>query len=114
MHIAYCRRKDPSTAIRELGGLVWHPNKSQVLGLNLEGVVFRWDPYEDEVNEVFAAATELSISRDGKLFVTGDSHGRAKIFTTDSFTQLYQLASQDPILGLALSPDSRRFYDIGG
>ncbi|SPO06728.1 uncharacterized protein DNG_09422 [Cephalotrichum gorgonifer] len=114
IHIGHCRRKDPTIAIRELRELVWHPNMPQVLGLNFEGVVFRWDPYEDEVDEVFTAASKLSISRDGQLFVTGDGYGRVKIYTTDTFTHLYQLASQDAVLGLALSPDSRRFYDIRG
>ena len=114
MHIGYSRRKDPTIAIRELRELVWHPNMPRILGLNIEGLVFRWDPYEDEVDEVSTDASKLCISRDGNLFVTGDPHGRTKIFTTDTFTQLYQLASQDPVLGLALSPDCRRFYDIRG
>lgn len=114
VHIGHCWRKDETVAIRELRELVWHPHIPEILGLNVEGVVFRWSPYDGEVDELSAAATKLSISRDGDLFATGDSHGRVKLYTTSTFTLLYQLASQDAVFGLTFSPDSRRFYDIRG
>lgn len=113
-HIGYCRRKDDTSMVRELRDLVWHPYQPEVLGLTVEGVVFRWAPYEDSVDELTAEASKLAISNDGELFVTGDSHGRIKLYTTANFSLLYQLPAQEAIFGLAFSPDSKRFYDIRG
>ena len=114
VHIGHCWRKNEAVAIRELRELVWHPHLPEILGLNVEGVVFKWAPYDGEINELPAAATKLSISRDGDLFATGDGHGRVKLYTTSTFSLLYQLAAQDAVFGLTFSPDSRRFYDIRG
>lgn len=58
--------------------------------------------------------SRLAISKDGNLFATGDVHGTVKVYTTSDFKLIYQLASQDPVLGLAFSPGLRRFYDIRG
>lgn len=113
-HIGYCRRKDDTSMVRELRDLVWHPYQPEVLGLTVEGIVFRWAPYEDTVDELTAEASKLAISNDGELFVTGDSHGRIKLYTTANFSLLYQLPAQEAIFGLAFSPDSKRFYDIRG
>lgn len=113
-HIGYCRRKDDTSMVRELRDLVWHPYQPEVLGLTVEGVVFRWTPYEDSVDELTAEASKLAISNDGELFVTGDSHGRIKLYTTAKFSLLYQLPAQEAVFGLAFSPDSKRFYDIRG
>jgi WD40 repeat protein len=113
-HVGHCRRKDDVSMVRELRDLVWHPFQPEVLGLNVEGVVFRWTPYEDRVDELPAEATKLAISNDGELFVTGDAHGRIKLYTTANFSLLYQLSAQDAVFGLAFSPDSKRFYDIRG
>lgn len=113
-HIGYCRREDDTSMTRELRELSWHPYQPEVLGLNVEGVVFKWAPYEDRVDELPAEASKLSVSGDGELFVTGDAHGRVKLYTTASFSLLYQLSAQDPVFGMTFSPDSKRFYDIRG
>lgn len=113
-HIGYCRRKDDVSMVRELRDLVWHPYQPEVLGLTVEGVVFRWAPYEDSVDELSAEASKLAISNDGELFVTGDSHGRIKLYTTTNFSLLYKISAQEAVFGLAFSPDSKRFYDIRG
>ncbi|KAL1878008.1 hypothetical protein Daus18300_002362 [Diaporthe australafricana] len=113
-HIGYCRREEDTSMTRELRELVWHPYQPEILGLNVEGVVFKWAPYEDRVDELPAQASKLSISSDGELFVTGDAHGRVKLYTTASFLLLYQLSTQDSVFGMAFSPDSKRFYDIRG
>ncbi|KAK6088625.1 NACHT and WD domain-containing protein [Seiridium cupressi] len=114
IHIGHCRRKNDMAVLRELRQLIWHPNLPELLAVNLEGTVIKWAPYEDEVDEVDASATKLSMSKDGNLFVTGDGHGRIKLYATSSLTLLYQLAAQDAVFGLAFSPDSSRFYDIRG
>lgn len=113
-HIGYCRRKDDVSMVRELRDLVWHPYQPEVLGLTVEGVVFKWAPYEDSVDELSAEASKLAISNDGELFVTGDSHGRIKLYTTANFSLLYKISAQEAVFGLAFSPDSKRFYDIRG
>ncbi|ROW08795.1 hypothetical protein VMCG_02977 [Cytospora schulzeri] len=114
MHIGHCRRQDESAMVRELRDLVWHPYQPEVLGLTVEGVVFKWAPYEDTVDELTTGATRLSISNDGELFITGDAHGRVKLYTTSSFTLLHQVSAQDGVFDLAFSPDSKRFYDVRG
>ncbi|KAI0550041.1 hypothetical protein F4679DRAFT_544620 [Xylaria curta] len=114
MHIGHCRRTNEDSAIREIRDLSWHPHLPEVFGLTFEGIVFRWAPYEDTVEEVSTGATKLCLSKDGELLATGDSHGRIRLYTTDGFILLYQLTSQYSVLGLAFSPDSRRLYDIRG
>ena len=114
VHIAHCWRKREEIARGEVIEAVWHPHDAEVLGLYIEGVVFKWRPYEDEVEELAAGASRLAISRDGNLFATGDVRGTVKVFTTSDFCLLYQLTSEDTVLGLAFSPDLRRFYDIRG
>lgn len=113
-HIGYCRRKDDVSMVRELRDLVWHPYQPEVLGLTVEGVVFRWAPYEDSVDELSAEASKLAISNDGELFVTGDSHGRIKLYITANFSLLCKISAQEAVFGLTFSPDSKRFYDIRG
>ena len=114
VHIGHCWRKREEVARGEVIDAVWHPHNIEVLGLYIEGVVFKWRPYEDETDELATGASRLAISRDGNLFATGDVRGTVKVFTTSDFCLLYQLASEDTVLGLAFSPDLRRFYDIRG
>jgi hypothetical protein len=114
VHINHCWRARDEMARGEVIEAMWHPHIPEVLGLYIEGVVFKWNPYEGEPEEIATGASRLAISNDGKLFATGDVHGTVKVYTNSEFSLLYQLASQDTVLGLAFSPDSRRFYDIRG
>jgi hypothetical protein len=114
MHIGHCWRKREEISRGEVIEAVWHPQAPEVLGLYIEGVVFKWRPYENEVDEMATGASRLAIGRDGILFATGDVHGTVKVFTTSGFYSVYQLASQENVLGLTFSPDLRRFYDIRG
>ena len=113
-HINHCWRAREEVARGEVIEAVWHPHSPEVLGLYIEGVIFKWNPYEGEPQEIATGASRLAISSDGNLFATGDVHGTVKVYTTSEFSLLYQLASQDTVLGLAFSPDLRRFYDIRG
>lgn len=114
VHIGHCWRQGEELTRGQVIDAAWHPYAPEVLGLYIEGIVFKWSPYEGEVEELTTGASKLAISRDGNLFATGDVHGIVKIFNTLDFSLVYQLASQDSILGLAFSPDSNRFYDIRG
>ncbi|KAI2466515.1 hypothetical protein F4781DRAFT_434287 [Annulohypoxylon bovei var. microspora] len=113
-HIGHCWRTREKVAMGDVIDAVWHPYHPELLGLYIEGVIFKWRPYEGETVEMFTGASKLAISRDGNLFTTGDSRGIVKVYTTSDLSLLYQLASQDIVLGLAFSPDNRRFYDIRG
>ncbi|KAH8802637.1 NACHT and WD domain protein [Xylogone sp. PMI_703] len=114
-HIGHCWRKDREGVARgEVIEAVWLPHSHTVLGLYIEGFVFKWSPNTGELDEIEARASRLAISRDGNLFATGDVRGTVKVFTTSDFHVIYQLASQDTVFGVAFSPDLCRFYDIRG
>lgn len=114
VHIGHCWRKREGVARGEVIEAVWHPHCPEVLGLYIEGVVFKWRPYDGENDEIATGASRLAMSRDGNLFATGDVRGTVKVYTTSDFCLLYQLASEDTVLGLVFSPDLHRFYDIRG
>ncbi|KAL9625128.1 MAG: hypothetical protein Q9160_000857, partial [Pyrenula sp. 1 TL-2023] len=113
-HLGHCWRNREEVARGEVIEAVWHPHSPEVLGLYIEGVVFKWRPYDGKSEEIATGASRLAINRDGSLFATGDVHGTVKVYTASDFGLLYQLASQDTVLGLAFSPNSSRFYDIRG
>lgn len=114
VHVGHCWRTRDVLARGEVIEAVWHPHQPEILGLYIEGVIFRWRPYDDETEEFAAGASRLAMSTDGSLIVTGDVRGTVKVFTTADLTNLYQLVSEDNVLGLAFSPDLRRFYDVRG
>lgn len=114
VHIGHCWRKREEVSRGEVVEAVWHPHYPEVLGLYIEGVVFKWRPYDDEIDELDTGASRLAISRDGNLFATGDVRGMVKVYITSDFHLLYRLASEDTVSGMAFSPDLRRFYDIRG
>ncbi|KAH6680769.1 NACHT and WD domain protein [Halenospora varia] len=111
-HIGHCWRTRDELARGEVIQAVWLPYSSEVLGLYIEGVVFKWSPYGDDTSELSTGASRLALSRDGNIFVTGDVHGSVKVYSTQDFTLIYQLTSQDRVIGLAFGPDPCRFYDI--
>lgn len=113
-HIGHCWRKREAVARGEVIAAAWHPHSPDIIGLYLEGVVFKWSPYENEVEELSTGASRLALSKDGELFATGDVHGTVKVYTTSGLCLLYQLTSQDTVLDLSFSPDLQRFYDIRG
>ncbi|KAJ5173900.1 uncharacterized protein N7500_001831 [Penicillium coprophilum] len=114
VHINHCWRAREVVARGEILEAIWHPHNPELLGLYIEGVVFKWNPYEGDPEELETGASRLAMSADGSLFATGDVRGTIKVHTTSEFRLLYQLASQDSVLGLAFSPGLGRFYDIRG
>ncbi|KAL2022188.1 hypothetical protein VTK56DRAFT_6017 [Thermocarpiscus australiensis] len=99
----------------EVFRVAWHPLSGEVFGLTQVGLLFRWDPHEEEANAtVQTGGNCLAVSQDGSLVATGDGFGTIKVFLTTDFSKLYQLSSQDPVLYLSFSTDSRRLYDIRG
>ena len=114
IHIGHCWRQREEVTAGQVIEAVWHPHTPEVLGLYIEGTIFKWKPYDNQVEELAAGASRLAMSRDGNVFATGDVRGTVKVYTTSDFGLLYQLASEDNVLGLSFSPDTRRFYDIRG
>ena len=114
VHIGHCWRRREEVARGEVIEAVWHPHYPEVLGLYIEGVVFKWRPHDGDTEEIATGASRLAISRDGDLFATGDVRGTVKVYTTSDLCLLYQLTSEEAVLGLAFSPDLTRFYDIRG
>ena len=98
----------------EVTRLSWHPYTGEVIGLYLEGAIFKWHPYHDETQEVHAGANSFAVSQDAKCLATGDPNGIIKLFGMADFTLVYQFASQDPIFDLCFAPDSQRLYDVRG
>ena len=98
----------------EVTRLPWHPYTGEVVGLYLEGVIFKWHPYHDETQEVHAGANSFAGSQDARCLATGDPNGIIKLFGMADFSLVYQFASQDPVFGLCFAPDSRRLYDVRG
>ncbi len=96
--------------------LVWNPASDHVLGIYLNGTVFKWDPMEREAEEMEqragVLATELACSADGRLIVTSQRDGSLKVFSFDNFTLLFNLTSMWRPSAMAFSPDSRRIYDL--
>ena len=98
----------------EVTRLSWHPYTGEVIGLYLEGVIFRWHPYHDETQEIYAGAVSFAVSQDAKCLATGDPHGIIKLFDLADFSLVYQFASQGSVFDLCFAPNSRRLYDVRG
>lgn len=113
-HIGHCWRKRDVVARGEVIDAAWVPHTPEVIGVYIEGVIFKWNPYTSATDELAVGASRMSMSRDGYVMATGDGKGTIKIFTTNTFSLLYQLASQDTVFDIAFSPDVCRFYDIRG
>lgn len=121
-HSGHCWRRGKSRKKRaEVEDVVWHPRYKLVLGVYIDGTVFKWRPsLKDsaskrprwEPKEIATGASKIAISWDGNLFVTGDPRGAVKIYTTLGFHLLYHLASEDMIGGITFSPDMRRYEGL--
>ena len=97
----------------------WHPRNGQVLGIYIDGAVFKWHPFEQTHQELKVDTSEatpsgLDINPNGALFVTSDVDGTVKLYSFHTFQLIYQLSSEDVITAVCFSPDGRRFYDIRG
>lgn len=99
----------------EVFKITWHPFSGEIFGLTQTGLLFKWDPYqEDSTATVQTGGDCLTVSRDGSLVATGDAVGTIKAYSTPDLSLLYQLSSPNSILNLSFSTDSRRLYDVRG
>ena len=113
-HIGHCWRKSSTTGRNEVIEAVWHPHYPEILGLYNDGVVFKWRPYDGENDEIATGASRLAMSKDGNLFAAGDVLGTVKVYISYDFCLIYQLTSEDNVLGLVFGPDLHRLYDVRG
>lgn len=114
IHINHCWRARDEISRGEIREALWLPHSPEILGLYIEGIVFKWNPYEGDPEEIATGASRMAMSKDGNLFATGDVRGVIKVYTTSGFRLIYQLVSQDGVLDLAFSPNLCRFYDLRG
>ncbi len=99
----------------EVFSVAWHPYSGEVFGLTQVGLLFRWNPYDEEASaKVLTGANTMAINTDGSLIATGNAVGAIRIYAAADFSFLYQLASQDSVFHISFSSDSRRLYDIRG
>ncbi|KAI4186814.1 MAG: hypothetical protein L6R41_003235 [Letrouitia leprolyta] len=91
---------------------VWNPVTDHVIGFYTDSFVFKWHPLTGEHQEAQASANDIAASLDGKLFLSSTSTGIVKVWDFADFSVIYQLSSDDLLMGLAFSPDCLRFYDL--
>ena len=91
---------------------VWNPVTDHVIGFYADGFVFKWHPLTGEHQEAQAYANNVTVSLDGKLFLSSTSTGIIKVWGFADFSVIYQLSSDDLLMGLTFSPDCLRFYDL--
>lgn len=91
---------------------VWNPVTDHVIGFYTDGFVFKWHPLTSEHQEAQAHANDVTASSDGKLFLSSTSTGVVKVWDFADFSVIYQLSSDDLLMGLAFSPDCLRFFDL--
>ena len=96
--------------------LAWHPRNGQILGIYTDGNIFKWHSVDQTHYEIKVDSTpsEIQVSFDGSVFLTGDVDGTIKLYNTSLFQMIYQLSSEDMVTAICFSPDGRRFYDIRG
>lgn len=98
--------------------VVWHPFNGQVLGIYRDGQIFKWGPMDDTHEEVKqeldATPSEITVAQNGLVFATSDVRGTIKIYDFVHMAPMYKLTSDDIIMAVAFSPDSKRFYDLRG
>lgn len=94
--------------------IVWHPYSGELFGvmMHVSGRVFKWHPDSQEIASSFLEVSRLVISSDGKLLALGNQYGNIRLLSTEDLSMVYQLDSQDPVIGLAFSIDTRQLYDI--
>jgi WD40 repeat protein len=96
----------------------WHPNNEEVLGIFNDGCIFKSHIFNNSQQELEPEPgkmpSRIQCSPDGRVFATSDLSGTIKLYDYHTFSQLYQLSSEDVVTALCFSHDSRRFYDIRG
>ncbi|KAK6076047.1 NACHT and WD domain-containing protein [Seiridium cupressi] len=98
--------------------LAWHPNSEEVVGIFMDGYIFKTNVIEDTYNEQPPDPGQfplhIRVSPDGTTFAICGVHGTIKLYDYQTSTLIYQLTSEENVADLCFSQDGRRFYDIRG
>ncbi|KAL8965919.1 MAG: hypothetical protein Q9183_003616, partial [Haloplaca sp. 2 TL-2023] len=110
------RNKSRPGLHHDIGPICWNAVTGHVLGLYVDGCVFKWypSPTDSDSQELQTMATSIECSQGGTLFATSDMHGLLKIWDFHRFVIIYQLSCHYSSSGLAFSPDDRRIYACRG
>ncbi|GFP60247.1 vegetative incompatibility protein HET-E-1 [Trichoderma asperellum] len=104
---------DGAIDMLEASSMRWHPLRYEIFCLSNVGVLFKWDPDYDQAEfTTHSGADKLNINPNGSLVVTGDARGNIKVYASADLSLLCHLHSQDNIVSLSFSSDSRRLYDV--
>ncbi|KAL8888657.1 MAG: hypothetical protein Q9192_006143, partial [Flavoplaca navasiana] len=106
------REKTRQAPYSEVHQLCWNPTSGHVLGLYIDGPVFKWRPGETICQELRTIAFNIQCSLDGSLFVTTKKDGSLEVWNFQHFALVYRLSYHVPIIDAALSPDGSRIYDL--
>lgn len=110
-HTASGEQLKGSTRVK---AVTWNPVTEEVLGVRGEGQIFKWHPLHKHYEELKACAFEIACDSEGTFFATSDIECNIDIYDYQRFCRVYRLSSENPVVGLAFSPDCRRLYDIRG
>ncbi|KAI9748775.1 MAG: hypothetical protein M4579_007119 [Chaenotheca gracillima] len=92
----------------------WHPTAGEIIGIFANGSIFKWHPYRNELHQIQTASSEIECSAEGTMFVTSDSQGTIRLYDYGSFSLVYRLCYDRPVVSLSISPDCQRLYDLRG
>ncbi|KAI9750613.1 MAG: hypothetical protein M1815_001698 [Lichina confinis] len=118
-----CRRRSQRTsnlnpAWTGVNRITWHPRSSEVLGIYVDGCIFKWHPFDETHQELRtnlgSMPSAIVCSSDGLMFATCDVHGSVKLYSFQHFVLVYQLSSEGIVTDICFGADSRRFFDIRG
>lgn len=90
----------------------WNPMTEHILGTFNDGRVFRWHPYEQELQVSNFRANNISCSADGRLFVTASGNGTLQIWEFHHFVPVYQLNYPTMVTDLCFDRNECRLYDL--
>ena len=112
--VGRCKRGASVNAWTPVERVTWHPHSGDLLGIYINGHIFKWHPSVGTYQEMNTAESEISCSNEGSLFVTGDGAGNIKLYNFHHFALIYQLSSGMPVTDIIFSADCRRLYDLRG
>jgi len=92
--------------------MAWNPMTGHLLGIYDDGRVFKWHPFEDDLQESTITATHIECSTDGKFFVTSSIGGALRVWDFYHFSPIYVLSCASSATDLAIDADESRIYDL--